>query len=152
ITFLTQELLRLSSPSAETVMVNSLTKALTELVDFDFLDPQKAAVAGVSPASMTSGVTPVAASGSTADAFRADFAALLSAYTAANNSLSDWVLTMSKPQALRLALMRPDFAARQFPDITKDGGYIEGVPVVTSENIALNTPGTPASGHIIVAL
>ena len=38
ITYLTQELLRFSTPSAETLMVNSLTAALTKLVDNDFLD------------------------------------------------------------------------------------------------------------------
>lgn len=152
ITFLTQELLRLSSPSAEAVMVNSLTKALTKLVDFDFLDPAKVAVANVSPASITNGVTPVAASGTSSAAFRADFAALLGAYTASNYSLADLVMVMSQSQALRLGLMRTDFAAREFPDINKDGGFIEGIPVVTSENIALNTPATPSSGHIMVAI
>lgn len=151
ITFLTQELLRFSQPSAETVMVNSLTKAIIKLMDNDFLDPSKAAVTGVSPASITNGVSAISASGFTADAFRADFARLLAAYTAANYTLDDLVVVMSQTQALKLALMRNDFGSREFPDINKDGGFIEGIPVVTSENIAANG-GSPADGRIIVAL
>lgn len=151
LTFLTRELLRFSQPNAEQLMINSLTKAIVKLVDNDFLDPSKAEVAGTSPASIINGVTPIVASGNTADAFRADFAELLAAYTAANYSLDDLVVVMSQTQALRLALLRNDFSAKEFPDITKDGGFIEGIPVVASENIAANG-GSPADGRIIVAL
>lgn len=151
ITYLTQELLRFSQPNAETFMINSLTKALTKLVDNDFLDPSKAEVSGESPASITNGTTPIAASGLTADAFRADFARLLAAYSAANFTLDDLVLVMSQTQALRLGLMRNDFGGKEFPDVNKDGGFIEGIPVITSENIAANG-GSPADGRIIVAL
>jgi HK97 family phage major capsid protein len=42
ITFQTQELLRFSRPNSENLMINSLTKAITYLVDRDFLDPAKA--------------------------------------------------------------------------------------------------------------
>lgn len=151
ITFLTQELLRFSQPSAEAVMINSLTKAIIKLMDNDFLDPSKAVVTGVSPASITNTATPITASGITADAFRADFGRLLALYTASNYTLDDLVIVMSQTQALRLALLRNDFGGREFPDINKDGGFIEGVPVVTSENVAANG-GSPADGRIIVAL
>jgi len=151
LTFMTKELMKFSSPSAETMMVSSLTKAIIKLTDNDFLDPSKAAVSGVSPASITNGVTPVTASGLTADAFRSDFASLLAAYTAANYSLDDLVVVMSQSQGLRLGLMRNDFGSKEFPDVNKDGGNIEGVPVVTSENVAANG-GSPADGRIIVAL
>ncbi len=151
LTFLTKELLRFSAPSAETMMINSLTKAIIKLTDNDFLDPSKSANAGVNPASITNGATSITASGLTADAFRADFADLLAAYTASNYTLDDLVIVMSQTQALRLALMRNDFGGREFPDLNKDGGFIEGVPVVTSENVAANG-GSPADGRIIVAL
>jgi HK97 family phage major capsid protein len=151
ITYQTQELLRFSRPNSEQLLVNSLTKAIIKLVDNDFLDPSKAAVSGESPASITNGVTPIAASGTTAAAFMADFADLLAAYSMANYNLDDLVVVMSQTQALRLGLMRNDFGGKEFPDINKDGGFIEGVPVVTSENIAANG-GSPADGRIIVAL
>jgi HK97 family phage major capsid protein len=151
ITYLTQELLRFSQPSAEQFMIDSLTKALTKLVDNDFLDPSKAEVSGESPASITNGTSAITASGQTADAFRADFADLLAAYTANNYNLDDLVIVMSQTQALRLGLLRNDFGQKEFPDLNKDGGVLEGVPVVTSENIAANG-GSPADGRIIVAL
>jgi HK97 family phage major capsid protein len=151
LTFLTKELLRFSQPSAEQMMINSLTKAIIKLTDNDFLDPSKAAVTGVSPASITNGATSITASGTSADAFRADFADLLAQYTMSNYTLDDLVIVMSQTQALRLALMRNDFGGREFPDLNKDGGFIEGVPVVTSENVAANG-GSPADGRIIVAL
>jgi hypothetical protein len=58
---------------------------------------------------------------------------------------------MTQTQALRLSLMRNDFGTREFPDINKDGGTIEGFPVVTSENIVSNG-GSPSDGAIIVAI
>lgn len=151
LTFMTKELMRFSQPSAEQMFIGSLTKAIIKLTDNDFLDPSKAAVSGTSPASITNGVSAIAATGNTADAFRADFADLLAAYTASNYTLDDLVIVMSQSQALRLGLMRNDFGGKEFPDINKDGGFIEGVPVVTSENIAANG-GSPADGRIIVAL
>jgi HK97 family phage major capsid protein/HK97 family phage prohead protease len=151
ITFQTQELLRFSRPNSENLMINSLTKAITYLVDRDFLDPAKAVVTGVSPASITNGSTSITATGTTADAFRSDFGALFALFSEANYTLNGLVFVMTQTQALRLALMRNDFGAREFPDINKDGGTIEGFPVVTSENIVSNG-GSPSDGAIIVAI
>lgn len=151
ITVMTQELMRFAKPNAEQLMVNSLVKAITYLTDRDFLDPSKAASVGVSPASITNGVTPITATGSNADAFRADFSAMLALYTMANYSLDGLVVVMTQTQALRLGLMRNDFGTKEFPELNKDGGSIEGIPVVTSENIVANG-GSPADGAIIVAI
>ncbi len=148
ITYQTQELLRFSRPGSEQIMVNSLTKAIQYLMDRDFLDPAKALVTGVSPASITNGSTSITATGNTSDAFRADFASMLSLYTVANYSLDSLVIAMTQTQAMRLSLMRTDFQQKLFPDITKDGGAIEGIPVVTSENIVANG-GSPADGALI---
>lgn len=151
ITFQTQELLRFSRPNSEQLMIDSLTKAITYLVDRDFLDPAKAVAVGVSPASITNGSSSVASTGTGADAFRADFASLLSLYTMANYSLDGLVFAMTQTQAMRLSLMRTDFGQKEFPDLSKDGGSIEGIPVVTSENIVANG-GSPADGALIAAI
>lgn len=148
---ITQELMRFSNPAAEGLVQDSLIKGITYLIDRDFLDPSKALVTGVSPASITNGVTAVTASGTTADAFRADLTSLLTAYTASNLSLDTLVVIMTQTQALRLGMMRNDFGNKEFPDINKDGGFIEGVPVITSENIVANG-GSPADGSLIVAM
>jgi len=151
ITYLTQELLRFSTPSAEPILVNSLTQAITKLIDYDFLNPAKTASAGISPASVTNGSTSIAATGTTADAFRADFANLMARYAGANYSLSGLVLIMTESQAMRLGMLRNDFGNREFPDIGKEGGTIEGVSVVTSENI-IHSGGSPSTSSLIVAM
>jgi len=152
ITTMTQELLKFSRPNAEPILINSLTKAIAYLMDRDFLDPSKAVSTGVSPASITNGATAITATGTTTAAFRSDFGTLISQFSLNNNgSLADLVLVMSQTQALRLALMRNDFGAKEFPDLTKDGGSIEGFPVVASENIVANG-GSPTDGWPIVAM
>lgn len=152
LTFQTQELLKFSRPNSEQIMVNSLTKAIAYLMDRDFLDPAKGATTGVSPASITNGATTVTATGTTADAFRTDFASLISLFSLNNNgNVNDLVVVMSQTQALRLGLFRNDFGAKEFPGIGLNGGDIEGIPVVVSENIAANG-GSPTDGWIIVAM
>lgn len=152
ITTMTQELLKFSRPNAEPILINSLTKAIAYLMDRDFLDPSKAVATGVSPASITNGATSITATGTTTAAFRTDFGLLISQFSMANNgSISDVVIVMSQTQALRLALMRNDFGAKEFPDMSKDGGSIEGFPVVASENIVANG-GSPTDGWPIVAM
>lgn len=152
ITTMTQELLKFSRPNAEPILINSLTKAIAYLMDRDFLDPSKTAATGVSPASITNGATSITATGTTTAAFRTDFGSLIAQFSLNNNgSLSDIVILMSQTQALRLALMRNDFGAKEFPDLTKEGGSIEGFPVVASENIVANG-GSPTDGWPIVAM
>jgi HK97 family phage major capsid protein/HK97 family phage prohead protease len=152
ITTMTQELLKFSRPNAEPILINSLTKAIAYLMDRDFLDPSKAVSTGVSPASITNGAGTVTATGTTTAAFRTDFGTLISQFSLNNNgSLADLVIVMSQTQALRLALMRNDFGSKEFPDLTKDGGSIEGFPVVASENIVGNG-GSPTDGWPIVAM
>ncbi len=151
LTFQTKELMRLSQPNSDQLLTDNLVEAITYLVDRDFLDPTKTAVTGVSPASITNGATSITPTGSTADAFRADFGSLLAAYTSTNQSLAGLVFVTTQTQAMRLSLMRNDLGQREFPDINANGGTIEGFSVVTSENIAAPT-GSPADGTLFVAL
>jgi HK97 family phage major capsid protein len=145
----TDELFRFSNPAIETLVRDSLLTAVALLTDRDFLDPTKAAVVGVSPASITNGVVPHTASGTSADALRADMGFLLANYAAANMSVSGLVLVMTSQQAIRISLMRTALGTKEFDGITPAGGSLEGIPVVTSENIV--SSGSPAGG-IIVAI
>jgi len=152
ITTMTQELLKFSRPNAEPILINSLTKAIAYLMDRDFLDPSKAVATGVSPASITNGATAITATGTTTAAFRTDFGTLISQFSLNNNgSLADLVIVMTQTQALRLGLMRNDFGAKEFPELGIGGGSIEGIPVVTSENMVANG-GSPTDGWPIVAM
>jgi HK97 family phage major capsid protein len=53
---MTNELVRFSSPSAEQLVRDDLTAQIAQFLDIAFIDPTKAAVAGVSPASVTNGL------------------------------------------------------------------------------------------------
>ena len=135
IAVVTEEVLRDSSPAAEAIVRDSLAAALRERLDIDFVDPAKAAVANVSPQSITNGATAIPSTGSSADDVRADFQALMGAFIAANNAPTSGVWIMSATRALSLSLMRSPLGAPEFPDITMTGGTLFGMPVIVSEYV-----------------
>lgn len=128
------ELLRDSSPSADVVIRDQLVAALRERLDRDFIDPAKAAVAGVSPASILNGVTGIASTGNNADAVRADIAAVFNAFIAGNNTPSTGVWIMPSTVALALSMM-VTLGNRDFPDVTMTGGRFAGLPVIVSDYV-----------------
>ncbi|MGY3607659.1 MULTISPECIES: phage major capsid protein [unclassified Bradyrhizobium] len=146
ISVVTEELIRKSSPSADTILRDALAAAVAERVDIDFIDPAKAAAAGVSPASITNGVAAIHSSGNDADHIREDIRALMATFVAANNPPTTAVFIMSSITALALSLMRNPLGQKEFPDINMNGGLLEGIPVITSEYFA------PVSAGGFVAL
>lgn len=150
IVVMTEELVRFSKPGADTLMQNALIKAVTYVTDRTFVDPTASAT-GSSPASITNGVTPVTATGTTADAFRDDLGSILSAYADADMPIEDLILIMRPGQALKLSLMRNTLGGKEFADLNMGGGVVEGVPVITSNNIPA-TAGSPADGYPIIAV
>ncbi|OYU91860.1 MAG: phage major capsid protein [Bradyrhizobiaceae bacterium PARB1] len=144
IVVLTEELVRASNPAAEAIVRQDLSDTIIQTMDRDFVNPAKAADAGVSPASITNGVTPVVASGTTADHVRADVRALLAKFITANMSLSGAVWIMSERRALGLAMMLNALGQPEFPGLEingTSGGTFFNLPVVLSENVTAN-PGT----------
>lgn len=139
IAVITDELARFSDPAAEGIVRDQLAAALIERLDIDFVDPAKAAVANVSPASITNGVTPIPSSGDDADAVREDIKAMFSTYVAANMSPTTGVWIMPSVVALCLSLMRNVLGHREFPDITMFGGSFEGLPVIVSDHAPAGT-------------
>jgi HK97 family phage major capsid protein len=158
IVVITDELARSSSPAAEGVVRDDLVAQTAQFLDSQFVDPAKAAVADVSPASITNGVTPVVASGTDADAVRADVMELMGKFITANLSLAGAVWIMTEMQALGLALMLNPLGQPEFPGIQingNSGGTFFGLPVVLSENIPANAgagdPVVGAGARIILA-
>lgn len=136
IAVLTEELLRLSNPSAEVLVRDALADALKARLDIDFVDPAKAEVANVSPASITNGLTAIPSSGNDAAAVRADIAAMFLVFITANNTPTNGVFIMSAVRALSLSQMRNPLGQKEFPEITMLGGTLEGLPVIVSQYIA----------------
>jgi len=157
IVVITDELARSSSPAAEEVVRQDLIDQTAQFLDRQFVDPTVAASAGVSPASITNGVTATTASGTDADAFRADASALMASFIAANMSLAGAVWIMTETQALGLALMLNPLGQAEFPGMNSTGGgTLLGLPVITSENIPTQAavtgpPAIPAGSRIILA-
>lgn len=152
IAVLTQELIRFSNPSAEMLVRDELAAALRARMDIDFIDPAKAAVADVSPASITNGATSVP-SGSPdvgpadADTVRADVAKLFQAYINANATPSSGVWIMNATTALALSMKQNALGQAEFPGITMNGGTFFGLPVIVSQYLPV-TPGDPVGPPI----
>lgn len=150
IVVMTEELVRFSNPAAEGIVRQDLIDSIVQTMDRDFVDPANAGTTNVKPASITNGVTPVVASGTDADAVRADVQKLMGKFVTANLSLSGAVFIMTEMMALTLALMLNPLGQREFPDIQingDSGGRFFRLPVVLSENIPANAgTGDPVVG------
>ncbi len=137
----TMEVIRDSSPAADGIIRDQLAAALRERLDIDFIDPAKAAVAGVSPASILNGVAGIPSSGNTADDVHADIRALFNAFIAANNAPTSGVWLMPATTALALSLMKNPLGQAEFPGISMTGGELFGLPVIVSEYIPTASAG-----------
>lgn len=147
---LSDELVKISNPNAETLVRDDLAAAVVQFMDSQFVDPTKAAVSGVSPASITNGVTAVPATGTTGAALRADLKTLMAAFLAANMQIGGGVVfIMTQQTALAISLMTNSLGNKEFPDMSMNGGTLLGIPVITSENIPA-TGGSPTDGYPII--
>jgi HK97 family phage major capsid protein len=150
IAVITQELARFSDPNAEALVRDMLADAVIERIDVDLLDPDKAAVANVSPAGLLNGVTPVATGAidpgdpvSVRCAIALLWAQWDSTYLGARPAY------YTTPAVARmLAFSRDPLGARAFPEMTPQGGTLDGVPVRVSQYLAHNG----GSGGAILAL
>lgn len=139
ISVLTDELVRFSNPNAETLVRDQLAAAIIARMDIDFVDPAKAAVANVSPASITNGVTAIPSTGNDADAIREDVRLVMGQYIAVNMSPSSAVWIMSSTAALSLSLMYNPLGQVEFPNISMGGGTFVGIPVIVSDHVPAGT-------------
>jgi len=147
IAVVTEELLRKSSPSADMIVRDALVAALKARLDTDFISPAKSASAGVSPASITNGVSAITSSGNDADAVREDIRQLFNAFIAANNAPTAGVWIMAARTALALSLMQNPLGQAEFPGISMTGGTLFGLPVIVSEYV----PSVSAGSYVVLA-
>jgi HK97 family phage major capsid protein len=148
ISVITKELARFSTPSAELLVRNGLTQALVERLDRDFIDPAKAVSAGVSPASITNGLTALTSAGVSADNARTDVISLLVPFIEANYNPASLVIVMPNTLALALSLLRNSLGQSEFPGMTVSGGTLEGIPVIATQYAANSSGG----GNLVIAL
>lgn len=148
IVVISQELARFSDPSAEALIRQDLIDTMAQFMDAQFIDPSVAAVANVSPASITNGLTAVQSTGSTVALITTDIQNLLSVFINADIAPKSPHWIMHPITAMGLSLKRTSQDIFAFPDITMNGGTFFGIPVVTSRSV----PKTTSGGSIIVLL
>lgn len=149
---LTQELVRSSAPSAELMVRNDLVATIAQFLDQQFIAPDYAAVANVSPASITNGVVPLAPTAGTQAALRADVQTLFGTWIAGNLDPSGGVWVMTATQALAISLMINALGQPTFPGISMNGGTFFGMPVVVSQSaMQVGSPAT-GEGNLIVLI
>lgn len=149
---LTKELIMSSSPNAETMIRNSLAKTIIQFLDQQFIAPDYAAVANVNPASITNGVTPILATGTTAATLRTDVQTLFASWITNNVDPSGAVWVMTATQALAVSLMQNALSQPYFPTMTAQGGTFFGYPVIVSQSAMQVGSPVAGEGNLIVLI
>jgi HK97 family phage major capsid protein/HK97 family phage prohead protease len=148
IAVLTDEVVRLSSPNAETLVRDQLAAALIQKLDDDFINPDNAGVGTTQPASITHGVAGIASAGNTEANVRTDIVGLFGTWATDNINIAGGVWIMSANSAIALSMMVNALGQPSFPTISATGGTFFGLPVIVSENAGLT--GGSDGGHIVV--
>ena len=130
---LTEELVKLSNPSAEALVRADMIAGIARFLDQQFIDPAVAAVAGVNPASITNGAPTVAATSNPL----ADIMVLLNFFATNNVPVEGVTIIMSPRNAMALSFQTNSDGSAQFPGVSMNGGNYRGLNIVTS-----NTAGT----------
>lgn len=139
---LTERNIRYSSPKSDVIVRDELVKVLVATEDTAFIDPSNNGTSNIKPASVTYGAETIASTGDDADDVRLDIRALFKKFTEAHNPARQGVFILSSDNAVALRMMTNGLSsARDFPDISLDGGTIEGIPAIVSDyagdNVAL---------------
>jgi HK97 family phage major capsid protein/HK97 family phage prohead protease len=133
---LSEELVTLSTPSAEALVRNEMLDGMSAFLDQQFCDPAVAVSAGINPASITNGAATIASSGVTGAAAKIDLASRVGVFVAANYSLGESVWLMNEANAFGIGLSVNGLGQPLFPGFTgQNGGMLMGIPVVVSNNV-----------------
>ena len=131
---LTDELIRFSNPAADALVRNALAEAVIARLDTDFINPAKAEVANVSPASITNGIAGIPSTGDP----DADAEAAFGQFVAANLQPTGGVWIMSSTNALALSMKKNALGQKMYPEMTLLGGSFQGLPAIVSQYAGTN--------------
>lgn len=142
---LDKELIMSSSPSAELLVRNDMAKSIAQFLDVQFIAPDYAAVANVSPASMTNGVVPTAATGTASANLRTDSQTLFNTFDVNNLEGGGFFWVTTPKQARAMSMMLTSLGTLLYPTVTPEGGTFMGYPLIVSGS-AMQV-GSPVSGE-----
>ena len=131
---LTEELVRLSNPSAEALCRRDMIAGIAQFLDSQFIDPAVAAVAGVNPASITNGAPTAAATTNPL----ADILGLINHFVTNNIPVDGVAFIMSAANALGLSFRTNLDGSPQFPGVGISGGSYKGLTFITSQAAGAN--------------
>lgn len=155
IVVLTEENIRDSSPSSDVIVRDDLRAALAKLEDEAFIDPTNAGSAGVKPAGIlyTAGADHAIAAESYSDETDVilDIRSLMQRYIDANNPAGQAVLIMEEGTALACGLILNALGQRAFPGLGMRGGELQGIPVITSENVTSGVVSVVNASDVLYA-
>lgn len=134
IAVLTDELIRFSNPAADALVRNALAEAVIARLDTDFINPAKAEVANVSPASVTNGIVAIPSTGDP----DADAEAAFSQFVSNNLQPTGGVWIMSSTNALALSMKKNALGQKMYPEMTLLGGTFQGLPAIVSQYAGTN--------------
>lgn len=130
---ISNELLRDSSPAAEALIRDQLAEASSKRVDDTFLSAS-AAVSAVSPEGILQGISADSASGTDADALRADIKTLYGNFIAGKTA-SGLYFIMNPALAKSIQMLYNALGQPEFNGISQTGGTLLGDPVITGDNV-----------------
>ncbi len=144
IAVITEELAKSSAPSAVSVISRDMVRAGAQAMDAAFIDPANAGIPDVMPASVTYGAPSFVSSGATIDNLRNDISLCVNSILESGSTLEFVVVIMHPRTAQALATWGNDAPA--FPGISIKGGFLFGMPVITSGNVPISAAsGSPSS-------
>lgn len=138
IVVLTEENVRLSSPSSEAVVRRDLTAGIAQFMDSQFLDASVSAGAN-NPASITNGVSAVAATGTSADDLYADLNVALATFDDSDTGVGSIVILMRPALARGISTLRNALGQFEFTGLSMAGGTLNGFPVIVSNSVPAGT-------------
>ena len=130
----TDDLLKLSTPSTDQMLLNDLVEASTTLIDTTFMDDEEQTA--VRPAGVLNGATKVTATGVTVADYDADLAALNDGFISNNLSLTGAYYIMSATRASAMGRLRDALGNPYYRGMANGPGdkTLDGLPVIESEN------------------
>lgn len=130
----TDDLLKLSTPGTDQMLLNDLVEASAELIDTTFMDD--VAQDATRPAGVLNGATKVDATGVTSAEYDADIGALNDTFIAANLSLNGAYYIMSATRASAMSRLRDALGNPYYRGMAAAPGekMLDGIPVIESEN------------------
>ena len=132
----TDDLLKLSTPSTDQMLLNDLVEASAEVIDTTFMDEQPQTA--IRPAGVLNGAVKIVSTGVTAAAYTADLAALRRTFISNNLSLNGAHYIMSETRASDMSELRDALGNAYYRGMDAPTGQktLNGLPVIESETSA----------------